>query len=160
MSYMKCAHCNAEIADKALICYRCGNATTAPRIKPPAEGSLFDRPRRSRRPMLIVVILVILAILAAWLLSGHTFWRAELFIEQVRPAVAAGAVRGDQRVRGYEGSGFSFATLAVSGCLWPRRHVSRPVRGLGSGARAPTSIQNSEGTIPLAGISVFVNRDL
>lgn len=88
---MKCAHCNAEIADKALICYRCGNATTAPRIKPPSEGSLFDRPRRSRRPMLIAVVLVILALLAAWLLSGHAWWRAELLIDQRRPALAAHA---------------------------------------------------------------------
>ena len=159
MSYMKCAHCNAEIADKALICYRCGNATTAPRIKPPAEGSLFDRPRRSRRPMLIVVILVILAILAAWLLSGHTFWRAELFIEQVRPAVAAGAVRGDQRVRGYEGSG-SFTTLAVRGCLWPRRHVSRPVRGLGSGTGADIDSEFTRNDRPAGRDSVCVTCEL
>ena len=63
---MICKHCGTEIADKALICYRCGNATTEPRIKPPAEGSLFDRPRRSRAPMIIIVILVVLALLAAW----------------------------------------------------------------------------------------------
>ena len=63
---MICAHCGTEIADKALICYRCGNATTEPRIKPPAEGSLFERPRRSRLPIVAIVILVVLAILAAW----------------------------------------------------------------------------------------------
>ncbi len=63
---MICAHCGTEIADKALICYRCGNATTAPRVKPPAEGSLFERPRRSRLPLVVVVILVVLAALAAW----------------------------------------------------------------------------------------------
>ena len=66
---MICAHCGTEIADKALICYRCGNATTEPRIKPPTEGSLFDRPRRSRRPIVVVVILIVLALLAAWLLG-------------------------------------------------------------------------------------------
>ena len=63
---MKCKSCGAEIADKALICYRCGNATTEPRIKPPAEGSLFDRPRRSRLPLVLVLVLIVLAIVAAW----------------------------------------------------------------------------------------------
>ena len=66
---MKCTHCGTEIADKALICYRCGNATTEPRIKPPDEGSLFDRPRRSRFPMITVIILIILALVAAWALG-------------------------------------------------------------------------------------------
>jgi hypothetical protein len=66
---MKCKHCGTEIADKALICYRCGNATTEPRIKPPAEGSLFERPRRSRRPIVAIVLLIILALLAAWMMG-------------------------------------------------------------------------------------------
>src|SRR5688572_5884365 len=66
---MICAHCGTEIADKALICYRCGNATTEPRVKPPAEGSLFDRPRRSRLPIVAIVILIVLAILAGWALG-------------------------------------------------------------------------------------------
>jgi len=64
---MRCKHCGTEIADKALICYRCGNATTEPRVKPPADGPLFDRPRRSRMPLVAVIILVILALLAAYL---------------------------------------------------------------------------------------------
>ena len=63
---MKCKSCGTEIADKALICYRCGNATTEPRIKPPDEGSLFERPRRSRGPLIAVIILIILALVAAW----------------------------------------------------------------------------------------------
>jgi hypothetical protein len=64
---MTCKHCGATIADKALICYRCGTATTEPRIKPPEEGSLFERPRRSRVPLVVLVILVVLALLfAAW----------------------------------------------------------------------------------------------
>ena len=64
---MICKHCGTEIADKALICYRCGNATTEPRIKPPAEESLFDRPRRSRLPLIaIVIVLVLLALLGVY----------------------------------------------------------------------------------------------
>ena len=63
---MICRHCGTEIADKALICYRCGNATTEPRIMPPAESSLFERPRRSRLPIVAMVILIVLALIAAW----------------------------------------------------------------------------------------------
>lgn len=61
---MTCKYCQTEIADKALICYRCGNATTAPRIAPPSDGPLFERPRRSRRRMIALVILVVFVLLA------------------------------------------------------------------------------------------------
>jgi hypothetical protein len=61
---MICQHCGTEIADKALICYRCGNATTEPRIKPPADGPLFDRPRRARPRMAAIVIVIVLVLLA------------------------------------------------------------------------------------------------
>jgi uncharacterized membrane protein YvbJ len=63
---MICRHCGTEIADKALICYRCGNATTEPRIKPPAGESLFARRRRSRVPVVIIVLAIVVALLAAW----------------------------------------------------------------------------------------------
>jgi hypothetical protein len=66
---MTCTHCGATIADKALICYRCGNATTEPRIKPPDDVSLFEKPRRSRVPLVVVVVLIVLALLAAWALG-------------------------------------------------------------------------------------------
>jgi uncharacterized membrane protein YvbJ len=65
-----CKYCGTEIADKALICYRCGNATTEPRIKPPAEGPLFERPRRSRMPV-VIAVLIVLAILIAWALQTY-----------------------------------------------------------------------------------------
>jgi hypothetical protein len=67
---MRCRNCNTEIADNALICYRCGRATSDPRVKPPSEGSIFEHRRRSRWP--IVVIIVVLVILAAawFLLNG------------------------------------------------------------------------------------------
>jgi hypothetical protein len=67
---MICKYCGTEISDKALICYRCGSATMEPRIKPPAEGPLFERPRRSPVPILIVV-LIVLALLAVWLLRVY-----------------------------------------------------------------------------------------
>lgn len=66
---MKCKYCETEIADKALICYRCGRSTTEPRITPPSGGSLFEHKRRSRLPLIVVVVIVILvALLAAWYL--------------------------------------------------------------------------------------------
>ena len=66
---MTCSYCGATIADKALICYRCGNATTAPRVKPPDQGSLFERPRRSRLPLVVIVLVILLALVAAWALG-------------------------------------------------------------------------------------------
>ena len=63
---MICSHCGTEIAAKALICYRCGHATTEPRVKSPAEGSLFDRPRRARLPMAAIVLGLMLVVLAIW----------------------------------------------------------------------------------------------
>ncbi len=66
---MICKHCGTEIADKALICYRCGNATTEPRVKPPSEGSLFERPRRSRMSVVAVVVLILLTLFIAWALG-------------------------------------------------------------------------------------------
>ena len=66
---MICKHCQTEIADKALICYRCGRSTTEPRIAPPSGGSVFEHRRRSRRPLIIaVVILILVALLLAWFL--------------------------------------------------------------------------------------------
>ena len=43
---MRCRQCGTEIADKALICYRCGTATTEAKFKAPAAADR-RRPRRS-----------------------------------------------------------------------------------------------------------------
>jgi len=61
---MKCRNCGTEIADKALICYRCGTATTEPKFKPPAE-----RPRRSGSASLVasVLALALLVVFALYL---------------------------------------------------------------------------------------------
>src|SRR5262249_31351387 len=59
---MLCRQCGTEIADKALICYRCGTATTEAKFKPapiPARGT------SSRRWVIaIVVVLAIIAVMA------------------------------------------------------------------------------------------------
>jgi hypothetical protein len=40
---MKCRSCGAEIAANALICYKCGTATSEARIKPPARRKGLTR---------------------------------------------------------------------------------------------------------------------
>jgi uncharacterized membrane protein YvbJ len=55
---MRCRNCGAEIADKALICYRCGTATTEAKYKPAAT-----RRARSRRAPIYTIILILIAVL-------------------------------------------------------------------------------------------------
>ena len=65
---MICKYCQTEIADRALICYRCGRSTTEPRITPPSGGSLFEHRRRSRLPLVAVVVaIIVMALLLALL---------------------------------------------------------------------------------------------
>jgi ribosomal protein L40E len=40
---MKCRSCGAEIAANALICYKCGTATSEPKIKAPAKRTGLGR---------------------------------------------------------------------------------------------------------------------
>jgi hypothetical protein len=58
---MVCRQCGTEIADKALICFRCGAATSEPRVAPPR------RPDRSapRGPILLVLLVLVAAGLIA-----------------------------------------------------------------------------------------------
>lgn len=53
---MKCRHCGTEIADKALICYRCGEATTTPKFAPPPP-----QPERGPIPVIIAILVIIAA---------------------------------------------------------------------------------------------------
>jgi hypothetical protein len=58
---VKCRSCGTEIADKALICYRCGTATTEATFKPAA-------PRRSSATLIATAVaIVLLALLALYL---------------------------------------------------------------------------------------------
>lgn len=57
---MKCRNCGAEIADKALICYRCGTATAEAKYKPAAAQA-----GRRRSPLLLVVIVIAVAVALA-----------------------------------------------------------------------------------------------
>jgi hypothetical protein len=53
---MICRNCRTEIADKALICYRCGTPTTEARFKPAAP------PRAARSAVFIVAMIAIVLI--------------------------------------------------------------------------------------------------
>ena len=57
---MKCRQCGTEIAEKALICYRCGTATSAPRIPPPPP-----RPGRGPLPVFLALLIVIVTAVLA-----------------------------------------------------------------------------------------------
>jgi hypothetical protein len=51
---MKCRNCGTEIAEKALICFRCGTATSEPRITPPPAT-----PARGPIPVIIAILVII-----------------------------------------------------------------------------------------------------
>ena len=60
---MQCRNCGLEIADKALICYRCGTATTEAKYKP------FEAPaRRSTSTLVLVAIAAAVLVLVGWFL--------------------------------------------------------------------------------------------
>ncbi len=56
---MRCRQCGTEIADKALICYRCGAATTEPTFKPATTR------RRSSAGLVTSVLAVALLVFVA-----------------------------------------------------------------------------------------------
>ena len=55
---MQCRHCGTEIADKAIVCFRCGAATTDPVRKPAPVAR-----RRSLLPAVIGMIVLLAAAL-------------------------------------------------------------------------------------------------
>jgi len=57
---MQCRNCGTEIADKAIVCYRCGTSTTDP-VRAPAPL------KRRRSPLLSFVVAALLVLLALYL---------------------------------------------------------------------------------------------
>lgn len=57
---MVCKHCGTEIADKAIVCYRCGAGTTDP-VRQPA------RITRRRSPLLSLVVIAVMLLLALYM---------------------------------------------------------------------------------------------
>jgi hypothetical protein len=62
---MICRYCGTDIADKALICYKCGNATTEARIVPPSRS----HKKRRQVTVVVVVAIIVLLLLLAWRLG-------------------------------------------------------------------------------------------
>ena len=63
---MQCRNCGTEIADKALICYRCGTATTEAKYKPHTPA----RTRSSSTILIVTLVVVLLVILGYFLLNS------------------------------------------------------------------------------------------
>jgi uncharacterized membrane protein YvbJ len=55
---MTCKQCGTEIADKALICFRCGRAVTEAVTKPYVA-------KRKTRPVIVYVVFAILVLITA-----------------------------------------------------------------------------------------------
>ena len=79
---MKCRQCGTEIADKAIVCYRCGTATTDPARKPVPIAS-------GRSPLLGFVVATLLVLLALYM--GYA---AQTAAEPGRWKAAAGVLAG------------------------------------------------------------------
>ena len=77
---MTCKNCGIEIADKAIVCYRCGTAT-ADAVRKPAD----IRPRRGRA--VSIVVLVLLALLALFFGYEYHVFGLDILIDL--PAVHA-----------------------------------------------------------------------
>jgi len=54
---MKCRECGTDIADKALICFRCGASVEEPVTKPYVAT-------RTKRPLVVYAVFVILLLIA------------------------------------------------------------------------------------------------
>jgi len=81
-----CRNCGIEIAEKALICYRCGTATTEARFKPAA------RKRRSSFPLLPSVIALVLMLMAALYIERTVAAETPRLLGWVAVAVAVAGV--------------------------------------------------------------------
>ena len=65
---MICKHCGTQIADKALVCYRCGHATSEPRVRPGQAPA-----RESSLPVVAALLVLILgALYMAQAAAGET----------------------------------------------------------------------------------------
>jgi len=80
---MQCRSCGTEIADKAIVCYRCGHATTDPVRRPVPIA-------RRRNPLVSLVLVAALAILGIYLYQASTR-AADPQMLQLAAGLSAGA---------------------------------------------------------------------
>ena len=57
---MVCRQCGTEIAQKALICFRCGTATSEPRVTPPPRSG---RKPAARGPVALALLVLVVSAL-------------------------------------------------------------------------------------------------
>jgi uncharacterized membrane protein YvbJ len=62
---MQCRKCGAQIADKALICYKCGTATTDARYQPARMS------RSSSRAGLVATVIALALIVVLFVMMGR-----------------------------------------------------------------------------------------
>ncbi len=62
---MQCRKCGAEIADKALICYKCGTATTEAKYQP------APLPRSSSRAGVVATVIALALIVVLFVVMGR-----------------------------------------------------------------------------------------
>ena len=78
---MICRTCGTEIADKALICYRCGTATTEAKFKPAV-------PRRSSASLVFGVLVIVVLAIAALAINRMAATDTPRFASWILVAVA------------------------------------------------------------------------
>jgi uncharacterized membrane protein YvbJ len=71
---MQCRNCGTEIAAKALICYRCGTATSEAKYQPYVK----PKGRSTTSTIVWVVIVIAVLVLLAWFLLHSTGTQAPL----------------------------------------------------------------------------------
>ena len=80
---MQCRNCGIDIADKALICYRCGTATTEAKFRPAAPQRSSSKAGLSASVLILVALVLVAQYLGrigagdipqliAWLAAGVT----------------------------------------------------------------------------------------
>jgi hypothetical protein len=82
---MQCRNCGTEIADKALICYKCGTPTTDAKYQPadiPARG------RRGRSGMLATVLALVMLVIAALYMGRASAGETPRYVTWVAVTVA------------------------------------------------------------------------
>ena len=80
---MQCRNCGTEIADKAIVCYRCGTATTDP-VRRPVRVA----PRRSS---IVPIVLVVALVVVAGVFAQASGTAAEPQYYQLAAGLAGGA---------------------------------------------------------------------
>ncbi len=87
---MRCRFCDTEIAAKALICYRCGRATSDPRVAPPP----LRRGPTGAVALAVTIAAVAVAVGLPTMADGVLLWAGWAGLAAVAGAMATAWWRG------------------------------------------------------------------